>query len=269
MVIEVSKELDVVRIGIDRYSLKTGCNLRSIMDVSLRVIKEPRGFIRIIQCVMAILAFSTTAGFSAECKFTIECASDKPNGIKEVEYEFGYPFSNTKLSVPRSCEHLEDPLVDLELPYDLSNASEFFVATGVISFLYTLVILVVYIFFHQTYTNNTKIPVVDLGMTTMLTVFWMGGSSAWAQGVADLKSYLHPDTVFKFLIICTSNDEAKACRTDEDGSFGLLNGSLILGFANFILWAFSLWFIYKETVFHTPEVSDPSENQTTKPVGRV
>ncbi|XP_055937205.1 synaptophysin-like isoform X1 [Argiope bruennichi] len=263
MVIEVSKELDVVRIGIDRYSLKTGVRLRTIMDISLRVIKEPRGFIRIIQCLMAILAFSTTVGFVTECAFTITCGDTKENEIK-IAYNFGYPFANAVLHIPDDCSQ---DLVKMVLPINYSSAAKFFVATGVLSFLYTIGIMIVYIFLHQAYTDNTKLPVVDLGITAVLSVFWMAGSSAWAQGVTDLKYYIHPDTLFTFFSICKKN----TCQTVEDGSYGVLNGSLILGFANFLLWTSSLWFVYKETVFHSSEVpSQPPQSQATKSgVGRV
>jgi len=262
MVIEVSKELDVRRIGIDRYSLKTGLNLRTVMDLSLEVLKEPRGFIRVIQCVMAILAFSTTVGFSTTCEFNVLCPNDNE---LESEYEIDYPFSNTILTAPH-CDDKESTL-EIELPFDFSNAAEFFVATGVLCFLYTILILVVYIFFHQTYAQNNRIPVVDLGITAILSVFWLAGSSAWAQGVSDLKYYLHPDIVFKILHVCITH----GCKTVEDGSYGTLNASLVLGFANFALWLSSLWFVYKETVFFQPPeaVPETNQNQQTKGVGRV
>ncbi|GIY87433.1 synaptophysin [Caerostris darwini] len=240
MVIEVSKEIDVVRIGIDRYSLKTGLKLRSVMDVSIQVIKEPRGFIRIIQCLMAILAFSTTAGFSTECKFSINCGGDEDD--IDIEYEFGYPFSHTELEIPHDCDDKE--LLHMILPFNYSNASGFFVATGVLSFLYTIIILTVYIFCHQTYSNNPKLPVVDLVISV---------------------------TLFQFLFICLNEKNGHdVCDTEEDGSYGTLNASLILGFANFLLWTCSLWFIYKETVFHSPEESAPPQNQSAvKGVGKV
>lgn len=46
------------------------------------------------------------------------------------------------------------------LPYDFSGSAEFFVATGVLSFLYTLIALVVYIFMHHEYANDPKLPVI-------------------------------------------------------------------------------------------------------------
>lgn len=239
------------------------------MDLSFEVMKEPRGFIRVLQCIMAILAFATTAGFSTECEFNIPCGSNKA-GDKLVEYTIDYPFSSTELTYPKECDE-GSPEIDMDLPFDFSNAAEFFVATGVLSFLYTIIILVVYIFFHQTYAQNNRIPVIDLGITAILSVFWLAGSSAWAQGVSDLKFYLHPETIFKLLPICFEEESDHDCQTVEDGSYGTLNASLILGFANFLLWLSSLWFIYKETVFfQSPEAApETNQNQQTKGAGRV
>ncbi len=56
-------------------------------------------------------------------------------------------------------------------------------------------------------------------------MFWLAGSSAWAQGVSDLKYYLHPDTIFKILYVCSQ--EGNECETVEDGSYGTLNASLV------------------------------------------
>ncbi|XP_054723997.1 synaptophysin-like isoform X2 [Uloborus diversus] len=237
------------------------------MDLSIRVIKEPRGFIRIIQCVMAIIAFATTVDFDTICKFSITCPP--PGEKEEFEYELGYPFSNSVLKIPNSCGSNEKD-VELTLPFDYTSSAAFYVATGVLAFLYTIFTLVVYIFFHQMYANNPKLPVIDMGITAVLSVFWLAGSSAWAQGVADLKFYLHPDTVFNFLGICKLPDVA--CETTEDGTYGLLNASLIAGFANFLLWSCSLWFIYKETVFFSSEETpqpQPNQAQMPKGIGKV
>ncbi|XP_035229708.1 synaptoporin-like [Stegodyphus dumicola] len=217
---------------------------------------------------MAILAFSTTASFSTECEFSM--CEKLTNDVTDasVKYEFGYPFSKTVLEVPVDCENIEEK-VKLSLPFDFSNAAEFYVATGVLSFLYALSILVVYICFHQNYANNTKLPVMDLVITVILSVFWLAGSSAWAQGVIDLKFYLRPATMFTFLLLCVGKHEHE-CQVLENGSYGTLNASLILGFANFLLWVCSMWFVYKETVLHTPEASpETNQNQTPKGVGKV
>ncbi|KFM76611.1 Synaptophysin-like protein 1, partial [Stegodyphus mimosarum] len=58
------------------------------MDLNLRVLIEPRGFIRIIQIVMSIFAFATTAGFETVVTLEIKCKAFE----RTVQYKFGYPF---------------------------------------------------------------------------------------------------------------------------------------------------------------------------------
>lgn len=48
MVIEVSKEIDVRRIGIDRYSLKTGLNLRVSVSELLDINCSNKGLIFVL-----------------------------------------------------------------------------------------------------------------------------------------------------------------------------------------------------------------------------
>lgn len=79
----------------------------------------------------------------------------------------------------------------------------------------------------------------DLVVTAIFTIFWLAGSSAWAQGVSDLKYYLHPETLFKLLPICIDDDDDNGhdCQTVEDGSYGTLNASLVS-------WIFSSLFLF-------------------------
>lgn len=71
-------------------------------------------------------------------------------------------------------------------------------------------------------------------MTAIFSIFWLAGSSAWAQGVSDLKYYLHPETLFKLLPICFDDeDNNHDCQTLEDGSYGALNASLVNYFYNY------------------------------------
>ncbi|XP_076358806.1 synaptophysin-like [Tachypleus tridentatus] len=152
------------------------------MDINFRVLKEPLGFIRIIQIVMAIFAFATTSGFGSKSSFRVKCiTTDKET---DINYEYGYPFRLRYASfiVPK-CDGTYDTTTE-KIPFDFSSSAEFYVATGVLTFMYSLGVALFYIFAHQKYIDDQVVPVT------------------------------------------------------------------IFGFANCLLWAASLWFVYKETVFH-------------------
>lgn len=76
-----------------------------------------------------------------------------------------------ELEVPKDCNGDGEEL-EITLPFDYSNTAEFYVATGVLSFLYTLAILVVYIFFHQTYAQNNRVPVIVSYLFTCFCIIY-------------------------------------------------------------------------------------------------
>ncbi|GFU09916.1 synaptophysin [Nephila pilipes] len=217
------------------------------MDLNLRVLIEPRGFIRIIQLVMSIFAFATTAGFETVATMEIKCKDYE----KDVQYKFGYPFKlgKAELRVPDKCGNTSDiSYKTYTFPFDFSSNAEFFVASGVLTLMYTTGIIFIYVFMHRLYSTNPMTPVVDLLGSGVLSVFWFAGSCAWAQGVSDVKYYTNPANLFHDIEICM--DGPQTCRTVSPGNFASLNVSLIFGFANCMLWISSLWFVYKETSFH-------------------
>lgn len=100
---------------------------------------------------------------------------------------------------------------------------------------------------NQMYTNNQLVPIADLAGSGVLSLFWIAGSSAWSQGVSDVKFYTDPKFIMEEFEPCKIQGD---CQISSTPNFATLNVSLIFGFANFLLWVASLWFVYKETVFH-------------------
>ncbi|XP_076358565.1 synaptophysin-like [Tachypleus tridentatus] len=215
------------------------------MELHFRVLKEPLGFIRIVQLVMAILAFASTAGFSSKSSLRVQCMTTERES--SIDYEFGYPFRlrYTSFVVPK-CDGTYNTTTE-KIPYDFSSSAEFFVATGILAFLYSTGVILFYIICHEKYINDQAVPITDLGISGVLTIFWLAGSSAYAQGVSDMKYYTDPNNLIQNFEVCNT---LAICEATSYGKFATLNVSLISGFANCLLWASSLWFVYKETIFH-------------------
>lgn len=106
---------------------------------------------------------------------------------------------------------------------DFSSDAQFFVFTGVLSFLSTMAILVVYVFFSEMYSSETKkaptmvsftnlvmmseflkkkkvhwrrhfnLEFQDFCFTVIVAVFWLSASAAWANGVINMKYAANPD----------------------------------------------------------------------------
>lgn len=234
----------------------------TVMDT--QVLKEPRGFIRCLEWLFALVAFATCANFSTNCGYTITC-KDPIKPIKVV-HQIYYPFKLD--SVEAEIHNPNDATADLgqcfdavkakNQPGDFESDAQFFVFTGVIAWLGATGCLVIYVFFSQKYLDDNKTaPMIDFCFTVIVAVFWLSASAAWANGVLGLKGAANETWLFSSsLSPCQKNvdgsyilTDIKDCSQGENqmGSFGGANAAVLIGFLNFFLWASNLWFIYKET----------------------
>ena len=127
-----------------------------------------------------------------------------------------------------------------------------------------LTFIFIYVFLNPLYRNNDLFPTVDFFTTFIWTIFWLAGSSAWAQGVTNIRSLTDFDNIRQRSGICPSS----AVCPDGSGkshfkhwslvnchlfllvaNYANLIVSVLFGFLNFILWLGSLWFVFKETRF--------------------
>lgn len=211
-------------------------------SLDLGPLKEPLGFIRVLEWVFTIFAFATTGGYSGSTHLTVQCKESKPIDVEAV---FGYPFR--MLSHPYVL-HSCTPGVDGNKTYlqgDYSSSAEFFVCVGVFGFLYCTATLVLYLGYNHLYRQTSRGPTIDLLVTAAFAFLWLVSSCAWAKGLTDVKRASNPENLIENCIQAN-------CTAGAFPSMGRLNTSVIVGFLNVILWTSNCWFIYKETPFHKP-----------------
>ncbi|GAB0094052.1 synaptophysin-like [Sergentomyia squamirostris] len=202
-----------------------------MVTYTLTAFQEPRGVMRILQFIFAICAFATTTNFSNTVSLQ-NC--DNTNSTRSFTLEYPFRFAE------KVCTPSEGVVKDISA--NVASDAQFFVATGVLSLLYCVFIIVVYALIDELYKNKTEIPLADFMLTTVLAVFWLSGSAAWANGTSALKGVTDPIDI---RALCGNIPQ---CGVTV-GSFSRLNISLIFGFLNFFLWASDLWFLYKETIW--------------------
>lgn len=206
------------------------------MGLNFEVFQEPRGVMRVIQFIFAIWAFAITVDYSNEITINT-CTDTQPYSTK---VQFYYPYQLDRLHVTLEPCSEKGQSIQFPLAGDFSSDAQFFVATGVLSMLYTVGVSVLYVVFSTSYEANPLVPMADFIVTLILAVFWLSGSAAWANGIVGLKSITSTDSTL--WDVCSKLNCAASV-----GSFSGLNISVTLGFLNFFLWAFDLWFLYKET----------------------
>lgn len=207
------------------------------MTAYFGIFKEPRGLIRLLQFIFAIFAFATACNGSSS--MTIQQNGDD---VATAQWSYPYNLKDTPVENKNSSD-----VKTLSGTNNIKPSAEFFVFTGVTSMLLSLAFAIIYVIMDRQYRNDERFPIVDLIITVIWTIFWIAGSSAWAQGVSNIRSQTSYDNVVRLVPVCTAS--SSTCAQNDAGTYANIIVSAIFGFLNFFLWACTIWFVYKETKF--------------------
>lgn len=237
-------------------------NLQQNMNTRV-VFKEPRGMVRWLQLLFAIVAFATVVDFYTTVGIDITCPTPSNNNAStpapplpvsiKPKLVVTYPFDLKQQQVNNTC--LGNASYSYSHPSSLSGSPQFYVMTGVLSLLYASASLVVYLLFSSTYDSIPVVPVADLIITAVLCLFWFIASSSFSSGVSLLKSTITYDAIHQ--VLCPPAFQqlpGVTCNPSltDIPAWKALNVGLVSGFTSFFLWGAGMWFVYKETHFHTP-----------------
>ncbi|OQV24265.1 putative Synaptophysin [Hypsibius exemplaris] len=239
--------------------------IRTGMEFNGRVWKEPRGFIKILELIFGICAFGTTSSFSSAVKVLYNCVVSGKTEEKTVVYDFEYPFNLEK--EPVSVNACNSSSATIVLGGSYASSAEFFVAVGVLTFLYCLAALLLYIFLDKLYRSRDSVSTGDFIITVVVAFLWLVASSAWAHGVSGVKSATNGVDLVSRLNEYKSDTGAAcaSCLPAGEPNYANLNISVLFGFLNFFIWSGNVWFLYKETAWYKnahPELQQPPPPMT-------
>jgi hypothetical protein len=234
---------------------------QTVETARIDVLKEPLGFVKILQFVLALLAFAIACNGSSAVFISVQCqltssnltTASTPASLKTQLYKasYGYPYDLTdaKLFATTSCpsgqkpKTLDQSTICTET-HNIVSSAQFFVFVGVMSFLYSFAFIIIYVFFRHKYNNIVYFPLVDFGFTVIFALFWFCGSIAWAKAVDDIQSYTNPEKIITNQKLACPPD---ACYPSYYPTYANIIVAAIIGFGNLVLWIGDVWFVLKET----------------------
>uniref|UniRef100_A0A3Q2Z4Z5 Synaptoporin b n=1 Tax=Hippocampus comes TaxID=109280 RepID=A0A3Q2Z4Z5_HIPCM len=120
--------------------------------------------------IFAICAFATCGGYYGHLRVKVDCADSRQSN-RSINIEFGYPFRLQQVHFRAPlCETKREEILFLD--GDFSSSAQFFVTVGVITFLYSLLATVVYVFYQNKYLKNNRGPPVVFGFINV--ILWAG-----------------------------------------------------------------------------------------------
>ncbi|XP_034019265.1 synaptophysin-like protein 1 [Thalassophryne amazonica] len=220
--------------------------------LSLSPLKEPLGFVKLVEWLTAIFAFGTCGGFSGRNIVSIFCG----DGTNETfATNFQYPFRLNQVPLidgnTTICNH---SVATTHMAGDYASSVEFFVGVAVVCFLYCMAALLVYLGYMHLYKDSDFGPIFDFLVTAALVFLWLVCSSAWAKGLQNVKDATNTDGISTTLTLCKQTNIT--CEVTDYASMRSLNISVVLGFLNMFIWAGNAWFVYKETRWHSQKFSN-------------
>ncbi|RVE56759.1 hypothetical protein OJAV_G00224710 [Oryzias javanicus] len=233
--------------------------------LNLSPLKEPLGFIKLVEWLTAIFAFGTCAGFSGRNIISLFCGDGRNDTLTA---NFHYPFRLSLIPLIEGNTSLCNHTVSTtHLMGDASSAVEFFVGVGVVCFLYCMAALLVYLGYMHVYKDSDFGPILDFMVTAILVFLWLVCSSAWAKGLQNVKDATNADGIDATVAICKGSNIT--CAVTEFANLRTLNLSVVFGYLNMLVWAGNAWFVYKETRWHSQKFtsqSGPGRQQVPAPI---
>ncbi|XP_011242144.1 synaptophysin-like protein 1 isoform X1 [Mus musculus] len=155
----MASKANMVRQRFSRLSQRM-----SAFQINLNPLKEPLGFIKILEWFASIFAFATCGGFKGKTEIQVNCPKVGVNKNQTVTATFGYPFRLNQASfhTPPNVSVCDVNWEKHVLIGDYSSSAQFYVTFAVFVFLYCIAALLLYVGYTNLYRDSRKLPMITV-----------------------------------------------------------------------------------------------------------
>uniref|UniRef100_A0A1I8APR6 MARVEL domain-containing protein n=2 Tax=Steinernema glaseri TaxID=37863 RepID=A0A1I8APR6_9BILA len=210
-----------------------------IGEMNLEPIKVPLGFIRCLELPFVIIALFSKNGWGFELLYNC--------GESKISYTVD-SFNLGDLLVPVCVNGTASGESNHLWKDSFGGSAWFFGLVGVLSLLFVLGMLYIYLFSWGNYEANEKLPTIDFAVTCGLACFWFIATWSWWSSINGIAVLTTNEYINKALTdgkFC----EAASCGSPSHGRNSALSISVLAGWACVLLFAANSWFAWKETAW--------------------
>nr|XP_010788352.1 PREDICTED: uncharacterized protein LOC104961717 [Notothenia coriiceps] len=134
--------------------------------LNLSPLKEPLGFVKLVEWLTAIFAFGSCSGFSGKNIMSLFCGDGRNDTL---DANFHYPFRLSAVPLIEGNATLcNQSATTTHMVGDSASSVEFFVGVAIVCFLYSMVALLVYLGYMHVYKDSDFGPIFSLTANLIL-----------------------------------------------------------------------------------------------------
>jgi len=204
--------------------------------MDIEQLKVPLGFIRVVEFFMALIAYVSLHGWRFD--YHLICHGDgKIRGETST-------FDLTDIWI-ENCDGKKVQLFDTSYWFSSSMIG----LISIISIIYCLGSLFVYLYRWNAYTSDDNLPRMDTAITIVIAFLWFIIFWVWWRQTSSLEYYTSAENVKKLASSTKVCEKSKECDLQTYAMYAPLSVSVVAALACTLLFSYNIWVTYKETIW--------------------
>lgn len=210
---------------------------------------QAKGFLKIVEFILALLTLSLVAGFSIDPKISYRCVAGLV-GNYSYTFSAGYPFDH--LEERQTINTVRNATRQVTITGGVEQSAQYFVAWGSLTLFYCVIAILVYMLV----TANKGIEkafdflvATDIVFHAVWVLCWFIASVQWAVAFNKLKSDIDDLSNSLKLFDCSGNAQ-DVDRSNGSDLYVQAAISVVFGFLIQFVWAANIWWLVIDTSWY-------------------
>jgi hypothetical protein len=218
-------------------------------NFDIEQLKVPLGFIKVVQIPLALIAYTALHGWRFD--LSVFCRRDAKDAFVNATHMYETSSFSLGSVEYKNCSNVTQTI----FPESFSGSSTFVGFVSIVSIIFCLAMLFIYLYRYDAYAADDRLPRLDTGITILLAFFWFIAFWMWWRYSSALEAMTAPDNVKKLAEedgYCSGD----LCLIKSYAMYAPVTVSVLAALGSVILFSYNIWIVYKETIwFHQRQMN--------------